>query len=43
LPIDRELERMRERKRRQVERRSDVTHDVKRQEAKDADDEHGVS
>ena len=44
LPIDQELERMRERKRRQVERRSYVTQNVERRESMDADDnERGAS
>ena len=39
LPIDRELERMRERKRRQVEQRGDV----QRRQATNGDDEQGAS
>jgi hypothetical protein len=39
LPIDRELERMRERKRRQVEQRADV----QRRETTNGDDEQGKS
>ncbi|HZT61432.1 MAG TPA: hypothetical protein VFA21_22690 [Pyrinomonadaceae bacterium] len=42
LPVDRELERMRERKRRQVNPRAGVTQDVERREGTDAD-EQGAS
>jgi hypothetical protein len=43
LPIDEELERMRERKRRQVERRTGATQEVARRAATDDDDENGAS
>ena len=43
LPIDRELERMRERRSRQAGPRADVTQGVERREGADADDEEGAS
>jgi hypothetical protein len=43
LPIDRELERMRERRGRQAVPRADVTQGVDRREGADADDEEGTT
>jgi hypothetical protein len=43
LPIDRELERMRERRGRQIDRGADMMRDVKRREGAGDDDEGGAS
>ena len=43
LPIDRDLERMRERRARQIDRRADMMREVKRREGAGADDEDGAS
>jgi hypothetical protein len=43
LPIDRELERMRERRGRQVDPKAGVTQDVERREGTGGDDEGGAS
>ena len=43
LPIDRDLERMRERRGRQIDRRADMIPEVKRREGTGDDDEGGAS